>query len=117
MVSVAGNPPASVTRSANTNVRVAVLVATLGAVKRACWVVAPVRMTAVPAVCVHCQLKIPFSGSEPLPFRLTTAPASTVWSDPAFAVGGWFWETVTVLPADQADSVQWLSRAWAFTVY
>ena len=50
MVSVAGNPPASVNCSANTNVRVAVLVATLGAVKRACWVVAPVRMTAVPAV-------------------------------------------------------------------
>ena len=78
---------------------------------------APVSKTDVPTVCVHSQLEIPLSGSEPVPVRLTAAPALTVWSGPALAVGAWFWEMVTVLAPDQADSAKRLSRAWAFTAY
>ena len=63
------------------------------------------------------SLKSRCPGPNRVPFRLTAAPALTVWSGPAFAVGGWFWEMVIVLPIDQADSAKWLSRAWAFTVY
>ena len=82
------------------NASVSLPVAMFGAMNRACWVAAPVRMTDVPAVCVHSQLEIPLSWSEPVPFRITAAPALTVWSGPALAFGAWFWEMVIVLPAE-----------------
>jgi hypothetical protein len=46
-----------------------------------------------------------------------TTALDTLEDGVAGADGAEFWEMVTVLPADQADSAPTLSRACAFTTY
>ena len=61
-----------------------------GAVKVGPGVVAPLRVTAGPPVCVHLYLSANDSSLESddsNPFSFTAAPVFTCWSGPAFAVG------------------------------
>src|SRR5262249_6051369 len=54
-------------------------------------VLAPERVTDGPESCAHEKLSGfgPLSGSLPEPWRVTRVLTATVWSVPAFAVGGW----------------------------
>src|SRR5262245_39467373 len=75
----------------------------VGAVNDGVAVSAPVRVTAGPDVCTQANDAMVPSGSvEPFPFRFTVAPESTVWSTPAFAVGGIFAGALTLIVTESA---------------
>ncbi len=78
-------PLLSQTSSSNVNT-----VGSLGDVKVGPGVVAPLRVTAGPPVCVHLNLSANVSSLESddsYPFSFTLFPVATCWSGPAFAVG------------------------------
>ena len=58
-----------------------------GAAKLGDAVLAFVSVTAVPPVCTQANVRLAFSGSLPLPAKLTAAPSLTCLSTPALAMG------------------------------